>query len=58
MKLELLINRLVNVAKEYGGELEVDVITETDETGQVEQKLGDVAVSIRQRRVKLVPESF
>lgn len=67
MKLQALINRLQEIADKYG-DMEVDILTETKKTGQVEQLLGDVAVSNsyfaegiltpNQPRAKLLPEGF
>ena len=59
MRIADLIKRLQVVLKDYG-DVEVDVLTETSETGQVEQALGDVAVSTGggEVRAKLLPPNF
>jgi hypothetical protein len=56
MRLSTLIKHLLRSWFKYGN-VEVDILTE-DSTCQVEQPLGDIAYSSREKRVKLLPEGF
>ena len=57
MTLNELIEYLEGIKKDYGGDCEVDVLTETEEC-QVEQPCGGVAYSPHFKRVKILPEGF
>lgn len=58
MTIEELIARLVTLSEEYGNNTEVDILTETERSGQVEQSLADIAYSPRDKRIKLLPKDF
>lgn len=60
MKVTQLMKELEYVLVKYG-DIEIDILTETKKTGQVEQELGGIAVSVgkkRSTRLKLLPEGF
>jgi hypothetical protein len=61
MMLSALIKNLQELEDKYG-DFPVDVLTETENTGQVEQELGGVAISVgrdpKASRVKLYPKDF
>jgi len=56
MKISGLIRRLLSFWWKYGN-WDIDLLTE-DETCQTECELGDLAVSISEGRIKLLPKGF
>lgn len=57
MKAAKLIKWLQEKVEKYG-DVDVDMITETEKSGQVEQPVSDIAYSPEEKRIKLLPENF
>lgn len=57
MKASKLAEYLLELAKKYN-DPEVDILTETTKSGQIEQPAADIAYSPRENRIKILPEDF